>query len=168
MSRIDLTQRFVGRLIAIAAALLMPFAARAQRADTTQALTAARSSTSYDLAMGFHIGEPASWSITLGIERYRHDGLGNSSFLLIEPGRHADRVSLGDGIKSGDDLATAVAASFRASYLRVRKPNARAGVGSYGGVEGQVLFLGLGARLGVFSSGVRRKPMTMIDFSLGF
>ena len=156
----------------MAIASLAPIVAIAQAPDSLakreQSRVARKDSTGYDLAMGFHVGEPAGWSIALGVQRDRHDTFVNTSFLLMEPGRDADRISLGVGTDTGDDLATAMATNVRASYLRVRKPSTRAALGNYGGVEGQVLFLGLGARLGVFTSGARRKPIATLDFSLAF
>ena len=161
----------LGRFVVVAVAFLVPVVATAQAPDSlgkAQPRIARRDSTGYDLAMGVHIGEPAGWSIALGVERDHHETMVGTSFLLLEPGRRSGRVSLGMGSETGTDLATAMATNVRASYLRVWKPSTRAPIGNYGGVEGQVLFLGLGARLGVFSAGVGRKPITMIDLSFGF
>src|SRR5690242_13711573 len=60
-------------------------------------------SDGFDLAMGFHHGEPAGWSFALGVERCRRGVFHHSTFPLVEPGNRADRVSLGTGTSSGDD-----------------------------------------------------------------
>lgn len=159
--------------IALIAAIraLAPSVATAQSPDSLaqrHSPSARADSTGYDLAMGFHYGGAAQWSVALGAERYRHDAFRHSTLLLIEPGRRADRLSLGTGSQTGDDLATALATNVRASCLRVRTPSPHASAGTYGGLEAQLLFLGVGARVGVFTSGFGRKPVAMIDLSAGF
>lgn len=150
----------IRRLLAAAIGMLVPMVAVAQATETLRSHSA-----SYDLAMGVHYGEPAGWSVALGAERYQP---GNVNFLLVEPGRQADRISIGAGNQTSNDLTSALATNFRASFLRVRKPSARAAVGNYGGVEAQVLLWTIGARVGVFAPTVRGKRFVTIDASLGF
>ena len=159
-------------LLAAMVGALLPVVGRAQATDTlaqTQRIPSSRpDSAGYGLVMGAHIGEPAGWSFALGAERYRHDAFRHATFLLIEPGQRADRISLGTGTQTGDDLATAFATNIRASYLRVRTPRPRARVGNYGGAEAQLVFLGVGARLGVFIPDLRQRPMVTVDASLAY
>jgi hypothetical protein len=125
-------------------------------------------STGYDIAMGFHLGAPAGWSVALGAERYQRSEFQRTTFLLIEPGKHADRVSVGTGTETGADLATALAANIRASFLRVRTSSPHVPAGNYGGAEVQLLFLGVGGRLGVFTMDLRHRPMVTLDASLSY
>lgn len=162
----------VRTLAAAMVSALLPVVGRAQATDTlpqTQRTPSPRTdSAGYDLAMGAHIGEPAGWSFALGAERYRHDAFRHATFLLIEPGQKADRISLGTGMQTGDDLASAIATNIRASYLRVRTSRPHAHVGNYGGAEAQLVLLGVGARLGVFIPGLRQRPIVTIDASLNY
>jgi hypothetical protein len=163
--------RTIQILLTASIGTLFPAVAIAQSPDSVpqrRSQPAQMDSTGFDLAMGFHHGEPAEWSVALGAERYRRGVFHHSTFLLLEPGKRADRVSLGTGTSTGDDLGTALATNIRASYLRIRRPRPQAAVGNYGGVEAQVLFLGLGARVGVFKSSVTRKPIETLDLSLAF
>lgn len=158
-------------LLILTIGTLVPIVATAQSPDSLpqhRSRSAHVDSAGYDLAMGAHYGEPARWSVALGVERYRQHEFRQSQFLLVEPGTQAHRISFGIGSETGADLATAFAMNVRASYLRIRTPRPHASKGNYGGIEGQLLFLGIGARLGAFSSAIRRRPIATIDASLNF
>ena len=124
-------------------------------------------SAGYDLAMGFHHGGPAGWSVALGPERYRLGNFRYTRFLLIEPGSRGGRVSLGAGSDTGGEVA-AIGTNIRASYLRIREPRGRTAAGDYGGVEVQLILLGVGPRAGLFMSALRHTPIATIDFSLAY
>lgn len=124
-------------------------------------------SAGYDLAMGFHYGAPAGWSVALGAVRYRLGNFRYTTFLLVEPGRRGGRLSLGAGSDTGGDVPV-IGTYVRASYLRIREPRGRTAVGNYGGVEAQLIVLGMGPRVGVFMSDLRHKPIATIDLALAY